>query len=130
MEYIDKCENKLDCSCKQHINDYLSIFTICESNSIWCCIDRVIDWRRWDFLLSIGIIALILGLKGKDTGVMFTSIAAGTLTIIEVINFSNAINEEEFGYLMQKESGYYLMIAATIVLVIAGLYRKFMPDAN
>ena len=60
---------------------------------------------------------------------MFTSIAAGTLTIIEVINFSNAINEEEFGYLMQK-SGYYLMIAATIVLVIAGLYRKFMPDAN
>jgi hypothetical protein len=82
------------------------------------------------FFLGIGIIALILGLKGKDTGVMFTSIAAGTLTIIEVINFSNAINEEEFGYLMQKESGYYLMIAATIVLVIAGLYRKFMPDAN
>lgn len=82
------------------------------------------------FFLGIGIIALILGLKGKDTGVMFTSIAAGTLTIIEVINFSNAINEEEFGYLMQKESGYYLMIASTIVLVIAGLYRKFMPDAN
>lgn len=49
------------------------------------------------FFLGIGIIALILGLKGKDTGVMFTSIAAGTLTIIEVINFSNAINEEEFG---------------------------------
>lgn len=82
------------------------------------------------FFLGIGIIALILGLKGKDIGVMFTSIAAGTLTIIEVINFSNTINEDEFGYLMQKESGYYLMIAATIVLVIAGLYRKFMPDAN
>ncbi len=82
------------------------------------------------FFLGIGIIALILGLKGKDNGVMFTSIAAGTLTIIEVINFSNAINEEEFGYLIQKESGYYLMIASTIVLVIAGFCRKFMPDAN
>ena len=52
VEYIDKCETNWIAVVSSIINDYLSIFTICESNSIWCCIDRVIDWRRWDFLFK------------------------------------------------------------------------------
>lgn len=91
--------------------------------------ETLISGDGW-FFIGIAIIALVFGVKGKDNGVMVMGIIAAALTFVEVINFSNTIDEMDFGYLLERGSGYYLMIASTIALVISGFCRKFMPQNN
>lgn len=84
----------------------------------------LIDGGDGWFFLGVAVIAIILGLLGKNTGVLVMGIIAVLLTIVEVNDLSNIVQENEFGYLLERDSGFYLMILSTIGLIIAGIYGK------
>ena len=69
-------------------------------------------------------IAIILGLLGKNTGVLAMGIIAVLLIIFEINDLSKIAQENEFGYLLERGSGFYLMLLSTIGLTIAGIYGK------
>ena len=72
----------------------------------------------------IAIIAIILGLLGKNTGVLAMGIIAVLLIIFEINDLSKIAQENEFGYLLERGSGFYLTLLSTIGLTIAGIYGK------
>ena len=90
--------------------------------------DALISIDGW-FFLGIAIVAFAFGVLGKSKGVMLISVLAVALTIMEVMNFASVVNESRIGYEIEKGSGYYLMIVSTILLVVAGVYRKIMPES-
>ena len=84
----------------------------------------LIDGGDGWFFLGIAIIAIILGLLGKNTGVLAMGIIAVLLIIFEINDLSKIAQENEFGYLLERGSGFYLMLLSTIGLTIAGIYGK------
>ena len=74
--------------------------------------------------MGIAIIAIILGLLGKNTGVLAMGIIAVLLIIFEINDLSKIAQENEFGYLLERGSGFYLTLLSTIGLTIAGIYGK------
>lgn len=84
----------------------------------------LIDGGDGWFFLGIAIIAIILGLLGKNTGVLAMGIIAVLLIIFEINDLSKIAQKNEFGYLLERGSGFYLMLLSTIGLTIAGIYGK------
>lgn len=94
-----------------------SVFGVTSSQTL---IDGGDGW----FFLGIAIIAIILGLLGKNTGVLAMGIIAVLLIIFEINDLSKIAQENEFGYLLERGSGFYLTLLSTIGLTIAGIYGK------
>ena len=91
-----------------------SVFGVTSSQTL---IDGGDGW----FFLGI---AIILGLLGKNTGVLAMGIIAVLLIIFEINDLSKIAQENEFGYLLERGSGFYLTLLSTIGLTIAGIYGK------
>ena len=64
------------------------------------------------------------GIVRKNTGVLAMGIIAVLLIIFEINDLSKIAQENEFGYLLERGSGFYLMLLSTIGLTIAGIYGK------
>ena len=91
-----------------------SVFGVTSSQTL---IDGGDGW----FFLGL---AIILGLLGKNTGVLAMGIIAVLLIIFEINDLSKIAQENEFGYLLERGSGFYLTLLSTIGLTIAGIYGK------
>lgn len=89
-------------------------------------VQTLIDGGDGYFFLVLAIISIIFSLKGKDTGVSVVSVLVCVLAVIEIYDTSTFISESDFGTLIERGSGFYVMILSSIGLVISGFYRKMV----
>jgi hypothetical protein len=75
------------------------------------------------FFLIVAIIALILALKNLNVGVTVVGVIGLILMFIEVTSFADAASSSEYGYLLQKGSGYYLMVIGVIGVLVSGIVK-------
>jgi hypothetical protein len=75
------------------------------------------------FFLIVAIIALVFALKNLNVGVTVVGVIGLILMFVEVTSFADAVSSSEYGYLLQKGSGYYLMVIGVIGVLVSGIVK-------
>lgn len=78
------------------------------------------------FFIILGVLVIIFALFDMEIGVLIVGILTSILTIFEVYDFSDKVNDNIFGDVIERGIGFYLMIIAAIVMVLAGPLWKMI----
>lgn len=71
------------------------------------------------FFIILGILAIVFSVLNKEKIFIGVAVATCLLTIFEIVDFNNQVDENILGDIIEKGFGYYLMIIAAIVMAAA-----------
>ena len=113
-------------SCQQRLDDIRCILPFATASVLGVTSSQtLIDGGDGWFLFGyLQLLQFDFGIVRKNTGVLAMGIIAVLLIIFEINDLSKIAQKNEFGYLLERGSGFYLMLLSTIGLTIAGIYGK------